>query len=411
MSNQSQARRRAVRLTDEARQILKSALFERWRRDSGDKKLTREVRAGLLGVSVATSERVWEGKGVDRPTLTLAFKNLGLDWQDSYCVDASGQNLCPPSSDQVVDVSNLDSLRTKSPIWIRLTFATIAVLALCTTIVVILHRPTTTWAVRSDKPWQDQFCLIMAKGTESYHRAEYGHAQSQLDEAIGLARSHDAVGELAGALKLSGDLAAVRGSFQLARTRYEESATLWATLNQEPSRACVLEALGDLQTRTGDFEGARKNLTQALETFNLSKDSVGVAMAMRDLGSLSFCSGNLSSALNWFRAGMHELKGSSKPDIEADIRGRQALVLQKQGHPKEAHDILQNCLRYWTQRDHPRWEATIKFRLAAVEIDLGNRKSASLLLASSKTIFGGLGDAPNATEASNLLERLAKPSD
>src|SRR5690349_946323 len=83
--HQKQTRRRAVRLRPDALELLKATLAQTWAKNPGPGKFTREEKANLLGVSVATSQRILKGEGVDRPSLTLAFKNLGLEWEDSYC--------------------------------------------------------------------------------------------------------------------------------------------------------------------------------------------------------------------------------------------------------------------------------------------------------------------------------------
>src|SRR4051812_4110967 len=85
MNGQEPSRRRAVQLTPEALNNLKCALSEKWHLEERPGKLTREARAEILGISIATAERVLTGKGVDRPTLTLAFRNVGLSWHESYC--------------------------------------------------------------------------------------------------------------------------------------------------------------------------------------------------------------------------------------------------------------------------------------------------------------------------------------
>src|SRR5437016_3331279 len=85
-------RRRAVILTPEGLEILRSSLFAGWAQDSAEGKLTREERARRLGVSLLTADRILGGNGVDRVSLMLAFKSLDVSWQDSYCVHARGEN-------------------------------------------------------------------------------------------------------------------------------------------------------------------------------------------------------------------------------------------------------------------------------------------------------------------------------
>ena len=79
------SRKRAVQLTPEAIESLKDALLIKWQGDRRLGKLTRETRAEILGLSVATADRVLSGKGADRSTLILAFRSVDLPWDDDYC--------------------------------------------------------------------------------------------------------------------------------------------------------------------------------------------------------------------------------------------------------------------------------------------------------------------------------------
>ncbi|RYG73002.1 hypothetical protein EON77_12250, partial [bacterium] len=69
-------------LTPEGLSLVQDTLLERWQSGASSGKWTRETRAGLLGLSVATSEKILSGGAADRGTLALAFKNLGIDWDE-----------------------------------------------------------------------------------------------------------------------------------------------------------------------------------------------------------------------------------------------------------------------------------------------------------------------------------------
>jgi len=74
MSIAAKPRERAVRLTAEAREALRQALNACWHQSGAPGRLTREARADLMGVSIATANRILDGEGVDRSTLTNVFQ-------------------------------------------------------------------------------------------------------------------------------------------------------------------------------------------------------------------------------------------------------------------------------------------------------------------------------------------------
>ncbi len=407
MSNQRRSRKRAVRLIPAALQRLKIALHERWRKERGNGKLTRETRAELLGVSVATSERILAGEGVDRPTLTLVFKSLGLDWDDSYCEVECDEpqpvaEAEAPKAVPLVPVPRTSSLRVK-----RLLIAGGVLCALFAAAGQLLIPAMASGPHASDQNWAYTYNKLLLAGSEDFHRGNYKDARSQIHEAIQLARAHAAPRALASALRISGDLAFAEGSFEEAKTRYSEALTLRGVFLEDVAEPALLEALGDLETRTGDYDSAKGHLTRSLKRYRDFKDGVGVAMAARNLGTLAFETKDLEDAIKWFTASLEAVKGLGKPDIETDIQGRMALVSREKGNYAQARSELNECLSYWTKRNHPRWMAQTEYQLGTVEAMAGNFQLARELLNRSKRGFEEVGDKAGSAETAAWIARVS----
>jgi len=398
MTQPKRTRKRAVRLTADALAVLESALYERWKADRKPAKLTREARARYLGVSGITADRILGGQGVDRATLMLAFKSLGLRWCNGYCVAE------PAAQAVVTDEAVRHSLpNTGRRRWLptMLVIVTLCAIGALGTFVPARMKPV----VNSEPYFGDELHLLLDVGTFAFQRADYRTAQTSFDAAIKLAREHNVGSELANSLRLSGDVCAAQGNFSVALDRYRESLFLRKTFVVPESIPPVLEAMGDVETKLRRFADANVHLSTSLRLYRELGDRGGVAMAMRDLGTLAFEQGDLKAANRWFECALDELDGPTT-DLEIDIRARLALVWRDCGRLAQARDALLQCLSHWRARGHPRWCAVTNLQLGTVELRLGGSQVADAYLRRSRDGFAAVGDQAGVRTAQTWLAKL-----
>jgi tetratricopeptide (TPR) repeat protein len=398
-----QPRRRAVRLTNDATEALKHALTEKWRADKQTGKLTREVRAEILGVSVATSERLLSGKGVDRSTISVAFRNVGLEYSDKVFEPLVPEDDALPPDQQPMPEVNHPQTRHK---WSRFVSFVLAASVLLAVVMTTVKHPASASGKPVTADWATRFNIEFAEASNLYHEAKFAEAQKRMDSAMDIARSHDSAGQFSGALRLAGDLQAAHGAFRQAKDSYSAALKLRGMMHQDTTLPPILEALGDVETKMGDYASARMSLTQALNGYTNGKDRVGIAMTARDLGTLSFDGGDNRCANLWLETSLQALHGLSKMDLEADVRARKALVIARQSRLDEARTALCQCLQYWTMRGHPRWIAVSEYQLGTVESAAHRFPKAAVLLSRSLSGFEKLGDEDGAVHAKLALARL-----
>ncbi|MBI5708383.1 MAG: tetratricopeptide repeat protein [Armatimonadetes bacterium] len=403
MGGQKQTRRRAVRLTVEALERMNHALVGVWDRDEREGKLTQEVRAELMGISLASANRVAARQGVDRATLILAFRSLGLVWSDSYCefVERPDPGQPPMGGTEQVALSKTRTSRRRR--WLILSVAAIVVCctAVCFPLFVV---PAIGAAVKNQNEWA--VYIPLDDGTKRFHRGDFEGARTQIAKAVQIARRHELVAPLACAVRMAGDIAAAQGDFQEAKANYVQALELRRTLKDDVSQPAILEALGDIETKSGDLTSAEAHLRGSLEGYRRLKDRGGIAMASRDLGTLFFERGNLDAASSWFKASMQSLKGLHGGDMETDIHARQALVLRERGLFDDARAILASCLTYWRGKSHPRWVAQTEFQLGTVEVAAGNNGAAVQYFVRSRRGFSQFGDRAGQSACETWLERI-----
>lgn len=393
-------RKRAVRLTDEANALLKQRLFERWEAGGKGGRLTREARAELLGVSVSTADRILSQDGVDRNTLVLAFKSVGLDWDDSRCeyVVRSGDDDAEPKAVEAeVPQPKLRS-RMRWILWPALILCLLAAGP-------VYHEVTF---------FRDQnylYSLIgvfnkkMDGASEAFHAGNYPLAEDYIGQARKIALRLDSVEKVALARRIEADIAAAQGSLAEAKELYSEALQIRESMGDERSYPALQEALGDLETRTGDFKHAEIHLQKSLAGYQREKDPGGIAMAYRGLGSLAFERGQLDEASLMFSSAIGALQGKG-PAMEKDIEARQALVLRERGRYADARSVLQGCLTYWVKEEHPRWIAKTRWQLATVEAEAGNSRTARQLLVQAKEGYQRVGDRAGVADCDRALKDL-----
>lgn len=402
----------------EAIYLLNQALSDRWRLESKAGKLTREVRAELLGVSVVTMERLLSGGGVDRTTVRHAFNSLGLSWSDEL-LQPSGSS--PEQPIVIVEPEQVEVIELAAETRPKLSVRQISVVALLASALVpigllslatrteTLHRKSGDVA-QSDASWRKDFNSILGDGTTRYNQGRYDEARVAIDQAVSIARTHRSADTLASALRMSGDLANSQGSLMQAKDCYTEALGLWKVLNNDVSKPAVEEALGDVETKLGEFDEARQDLMISLAGFRSSHEQAGVAMASRDLGSLCLEKHDPTQANQWFEQGLRAVQGLAQRDLDVDILGRQALAFRELGKLQQAEAQLTSCLKYWTSRGHPRWIAVSEFQLGTVEAKQHHTREALALIEHSKAQFSTLGDKWGAAQSDKWLSQLGNSS-
>lgn len=409
MSPHSVKRNRAVRLTAEASALLSDTLHQKGQAKGQRGRLTQELTAELLGVSTVTARRILHRKGVDRATLIVAFGSLGLAWRDSYCEPAVSMVASPEPPR-----ARMDGAASPVPVSSGLGRAVLRVSAAFVLVALIgigalasLKAPVDS---RFPEPILSRSGSLVSQATEKYHAGEITRARSLLLEAVQINRLYKGPSELAESLKILGDVEAALGNLKVARSRYQEVLQLRSQFLEDERNGSILEALGVLKTRLGDLSGARRDLEQSLKLFRDHGDQPGVAMALRDLGTVAFLSGSTGAAESYFESALSAIRYSSKPDMEIDIRARQALVKANRGRINEAREQLDHCIAYWQAKHHPRWIAETELQLAGVEAQAGNDKVAIRLLISSLTGFRRVGDQLGVKIVTDRLTGLSPSS-
>ncbi|HMS56375.1 MAG TPA: tetratricopeptide repeat protein [Fimbriimonadaceae bacterium] len=386
MEQEIQRRKRAVRLKQDALAMLTVALQATWQQNPQHRKLTREERARILGVSLSTAQRIIKNQGADRASLSVAFKSVGLDWSDSFCESANDDA-------EATVIPATTSTPRKSP------FRPLVIAGACVLSIfaVLSFKPSRN--PPSDRDWQQVYFESYDEAEVHYNRAQYREARVDIHRAISIARERENAPRLASSLRLAGDLEAASGNYRLAYARYKESLGIREGLQNKDAYPALEEALGSVELKQGNWKSARNHFLRSHDLFLQSRDWTGVAMASRGLGRASHLMGNYVQADYWYNRGLYALTQVEKPDLAMDIRSLRALLLHSTGKSVEAKKVLEDAIRYWVAKRHPRWVATMRMRYATV---LEDKDEAKALLETARKDFASLGDLGGVAECTRL---------
>lgn len=405
MSRQENQKRRGVQLASEAREVLLAELIRRHQSEEKDSRLTREARAEALGVSVPTADRILAGKVVDRTTLIHAFGSLGLEWSDSFCDlpkdgdEEAGASMCSPEK---LVAPQPDTKRLTA--YQRLLAGALAVATLYSAWIgaAALYRRHFGYSP------EGEFNSALETATHAYHAGNYGLARAEISRAVHMAKEFHSTDRLSFALRIAGDLAAEQGDFTEGKRLYLEAIRLRESVDEKEYEPSIYEALGDLETRSGDLNSAEQHLLTARVGYEKLRDPNGVAMCERDLGSICLLKKDLVAARMWLTAASARVHGSGAADLLADIRARSALVDCGSRGFRRARSELQACLAHWQRRGHARWVAQTRYQLGTVEQVSGNQRLARQLLTESRDGFLSVGDRYGVKECERRLQDLKR---
>lgn len=383
---------RGVRLTPEARDQLTRRIDESFaesvRSGNGPKRLTREARAEMLGLSVRTADRILQGETVDRASLRLAFSAVGLAWEDRFA-----ESPAPASGEPATSIR--PSLERPRRWAVRLAVA-IGLLLVGGTSVIPRLEPAMP-------NWHPPFAKDMAAATEAYHRADYAAAREHLERARPQARKFRDASAIAWVLRLDAEILAAQGDSESALKRVELALTYLEDLRIPDQFYGNLELAASYRAATGRLDEATEAYKCYLAWGERTGDRYIVAAAHRGLGSIADQRQAYAEAVVAYDRGLAALGEGFEVELAVDLRGRRALSLAYLGRHAEAIDGLNMGLRFWEARGHPRWVATSHLRLGRAYLAKGDRSSAQAHLTAALRGYERVGDQKGREKCEQLL--------
>lgn len=414
MSERRTRRQRAVRLTDEALELLQQRLDEQWSEEHLEGRLTRGARAAMLELNKSTADNVFAQKGNDRSVLEQTFRAVGLPWKEEYCAPLSEDD----KTDADVSVSS-SSVERRTVGKGKRRPATLFAIASSILLVCL-----TIWTLRTEASNPPGNGSAYAAGDNAgtrwprnayhlawraYHEGKYEEARRLLMAAKTIAVAAQDTAVVAESIRLEGELFAVEGRLEKAIDCFQRALSIRREFQYGQARASVLEVLGVAQFRLGRFDEAERNLRTSFDLLKRYEDIRGMAGTARSLGTLAALRGDRAKAREWFAAALASMKSNPDPGLLLDLKAQRAVLDAEEGRHDEALRDLRECLAEWQSRGHVRWSATTLKQLATVLHMAGRKTEAFTSAEAARQKFEAVGDRLGMQKCEELL-RLAERS-
>ncbi len=416
-------KKRSVELSPAARDLLRARLLviiEQSRRQRPKIRLTREVAAEFMGVSIRTADRILKLEAVDPSSLEIAFQSVGLDWNPDYIASAEWQSkraipepAIEPRAEAAPESSPVPAPALEAPLasertrprtwWNRALNATVAA-----ALAVVVLGAVARVEVQGPKPveWQQQYDLMTERASTCYRIADYDGAWSAASLAQEIAvKNHNAVA-LANSLRLQGDILCAQGDPAKGLGLYRQSLYFQRAIDLREELYSTLEVAGDACVSLKHFAEAKRDYQECVAHAKSTGNLHALATALRGLGRVACEQGDHEEAIAKFEEAMNLVGTKLQPDTAADLKGLRAVAMGMSGQSDEAIEELMTCLEHWKARRHERWIATTHFQLAQVYVARGYLTEAERCWLLAEDGYSRVGDQAGKKRCEEHLGRL-----
>lgn len=388
-------RARAVRLSPEGIAILDDHLETRWRAEFPAERLTRPLRAELLGVSVRTADRLLSGSPVDRSSVATAFARTACELLPEYFIEqdpATGNSELGIDDDldttdedriyesvEVADIkpngfatsesgkfsSKTASVRRESTSVSPPRALYWALVLILVILVMVIAAGTTGRGddAMASQQYRESIQILLNEGHDAFQKGEYEKSERLFYEVIEKNQVARDTAYFADAKRGLANLAIYRGDYSKALKLIEESLALRGEFDADSPYGPLNEMKGDIYIKLGNIAQAEKSYRTSIIYYGRSNEPLGVAMVQGELGSIYTKTNRLAEAETELTSALKWLKFNNRPREIAAIQLLRAELRTKQNRLAEAIQIARDSLAYFTKEDHKRWKAKSNFVL------------------------------------------------
>ncbi|MCL6466478.1 MAG: tetratricopeptide repeat protein [candidate division WOR-3 bacterium] len=246
---------------------------------------------------------------------------------------------------------------------------------------------------------------LVGLAVNSILHQNYQRARTLIDEAITLDREPGREKELAGDLILSGRLWVLQNEPLKGISQLEQARELSRRHSDIRHEIKALLELTRTYRTTGDRVKARTALEQLLKLTASSEDLTTQADVLTEQGLINYLEGNWQGALRYLTDALnkHQILGDSSAIVE-DLYNI-GLILQKLNQPALAKERLEQALNLSRQSNNPVPTAKTLLALADSEQSLNNLPLAKQHLIEALELFRAINDQRGEADC---LVKLAK---
>jgi CHAT domain-containing protein/tetratricopeptide (TPR) repeat protein len=206
----------------------------------------------------------------------------------------------------------------------------------------------------------------------------------------------DRLGE-AYALAGIGNVYADTGEPDLALDHLQRALPIVQAL-RHPNEANVLNSLGVVHERTGEYEKASQAYARALLQYRATGDRVGEALALNNVGIIELHLGDPRKAIEYYRQSHAILQDAGFPELDAIVISNIGRAHQELDELEAAMRFLEEALALSRQVAHRSGEAITLQKIGEVREKQGALRPALLAYREAFRLFGEIADRQRAAD-------------
>jgi tetratricopeptide (TPR) repeat protein len=204
-----------------------------------------------------------------------------------------------------------------------------------------------------------------------------------------------------------GVLANMRGDFRTAEKRYRDSLRAFERANDTEAMSWVLNNLGMLFTRTGDYDAARTALERGVLLAILRKDSAVEGILFLNLGEMWLASGDLVRAERSCTRSLEDAKRRGDRLTTAEALKCRAKIEHRRGNYDCGVASLKLAQQEASGAEDRLLGAEILRELGEISRSRGDTRAARSAWSDAAEEFRNAGAVHDALQVESLLQQLA----
>jgi len=419
-------RARSVRLGPEGVELLEGLLDARWQATYSKERLTRPLRAEILGVSVRTADRLLSGEPVDRSSIVLAFKRLDSDVDPAHILSIDSEQEdslsesegsvagcseelleVPGNRDQVAVAStpNQPTRQTLAATPRSYYWAMLALPVLTLVVFGAANSAQMSSAVHAQR-LKDNIQETLIAGHAAFQEADFPQAERLFLEVVEKNKQSRDIAYSAEAKRGLAEIAIFRADYSRAVQLVDQAILLRKEFDQDSPLAVLYALKADALQSLKNFNEAERCYRLSIGIFGRNSDPMGVAMTQSALGELYIDQGRFTDAEAEILACLTYLKQNKRFREVAATQLALSKLRDRQGRAEEAINVAKEALAYFRSEKHSRWMAKSSFVLGQAQLHANQKAEAKSSFMQSLALYQSIKDPKGQRLASDAISRL-----
>ena len=180
---------------------------------------------------------------------------------------------------------------------------------------------------------------------------DYVQAQAHYEQSLAIKKE---IGDTRGVAVVQiqlGTLAMAQGDLHEAEQRYQSALTMFTSLNEPKAEATVWQLLGNVYQQAKAWQAAEHAYRESARIFEALGDTLSAASTWTNLAIVTAAQGNTDAAEQWYRKAIVVQKQGNPKDLAGSLNNLADLLQNQANQLEEARDLAEQALAIFETLD------------------------------------------------------------